>query len=413
MRKLTLLLLSVAVALSAAAGVKAPQGAYRPMGKTVPTGITKSPSRVDIITEQPEGTVVDYMRGGEYITASFYGYESAVQTGRVKVVYAPDGKTVYIKDPLCYGEGQGVWVHGELSSDGQYITVPLGQYVSYDETYGYGLVLAWGSTVVYEMEDDEGVFYWMDFVPDDRIEEAVYAIDAADGTITLLDCEGDMNKPYPYDCEATGLAGVWSDDGICATIEWNSTWRVLGDAVPAVPANPEVLEFFDSGHEDGYTRMDFNINLVDVDGNPLHPDYLTYSIFTDEDQLFTFDYETYGALNGFETDMTEIPYAFSGEDFYLRRVYFYRTNMGDNPMFKWRIGIQLNYTVGQVTNKSDIVYLEVYPKPTAVNEVNTDKSVTGVRYYNVAGQEMAQPSGLTIQVTTYSDGTTATTKVVR
>jgi hypothetical protein len=87
--------------------------------------------------------------------------------------------------------------------------------------------------------------------------------------------------------------------------------------------------------------------------------------------------------------------------------------MGDNPMFKWRIGIQLNYTVGQVTNKSDIVYLEVYPKPTAVNEVNTDKSVTGVRYYNVAGQEMAQPSGLTIQVTTYSDGTTATTKVVR
>ncbi|MBQ3732077.1 MAG: hypothetical protein II905_10030, partial [Muribaculaceae bacterium] len=213
--------------------------------------------------------------------------------------------------------------------------------------------------------------------------------------------------------EATGLAGTWSDDGSLATIEWGSTWTVIGDAVPAVPANPEALDFFDSGSEDGYTRFDFNINLVDVDGNPLDADFLTYSIFTDADELFTFDVETYGAQNGFETDMTEIPYGYSGEDFYLRRVYFYRTNEGDNPMFTWRIGIQLNYTVDGVSNRSDIVYLNVYPHPTAVNEVNAGKQVTGVRYYNMAGQEMAQPNGLTIQVTTYSDGTTSAVKVVK
>ena len=140
---------------------------------------------------------------------------------------------------------------------------------------------------------------------------------------------------------------------------------------------------------------------------------MTYSIFTDEDELFTFDYATYGASNGFDSDMTEIPYGYSGYDFYLRRVYFYRTNMGDDPMFTWRIGMQLNYTVDGVTNKSDIVYLEVYPKPTAIDEINTAKSVAGVRYFNMAGQEMAQPSGLTIQVTTYSDGTTSAAKVVK
>ena len=111
--------------------------------------------------------------------------------------------------------------------------------------------------------------------------------------------------------------------------------------------------------------------------------------------------------------MTEIPYGYSGYDFYLRRVYFYRTNTGDNPMFDWRIGIQLNYTVDGITNKSDIVYLEVYPHHTSVSDVNAEKSVTGVRYYNVAGQEMAQPSGLTIQVTTYSDGTTSTAKLIK
>ncbi len=410
MKKFSLLLMSVAVAVSAMAGVKSAGNAYRPLGKSAAT--IKAPSRVDIITEQPEGTVVTYSRGGEYLLSSLYGYEPAVQTGRVKVTYAPDGKTVYIEDPLCYGEGVGTWVEGELVDDGRYISVPLGQYVSYNEEYGYGLILAWGSTDVTEFEDEDGVFYWLDFIRDERAEVALYAIDAATGTITLEGTEGSVDNPYPYDCVATGLAGVWSDDGSVATIEWNTTWTVMGDAVPAVPANPEVTEFFDSGNEEGYTRLDFNINLVDVDGNMLNPDYLTYSIFTDNDQLFTFDYDTYGLNNGFEADMTEIPYGYSGFDFYLRRVYFYRTNAGDNPLFTWRIGMQLNYTVDGVTNKSDIVYLEVYPH-TAVDELSAGKAVTDVRYYNMAGQQMAQPNGLTIQVTTYSDGSTSAVKVVK
>ena len=411
MKKLSLLLLlCTAMAVSASAGIKSAGNAYRPMDKARSHATVKNPSRVDIITEQPEGTVVNYIRTGEFLTSSFYGYETTEQTGRVKVVYADDGETVYIQDILCYGEGTGTWVVGELSPDGLYISVPLGQYVSYNEDYGYGLVLAWGSTEVIDLGDD---LYWLEFIPDDRTMEVSYAIDPDNGTITLVGSEGDMNNPYPNDCVATGLAGVWSDDGTIATIEWKSVWTELGDAVPAVPANPQVLEFFDSGKEEGYTRLDFNIDLVDVDGNALNSDYLTYSIFTDDDQLFTFDYDTYGLNNGFDTDMTEIPYGFNGFDFYLRRVYFYRTNEGDNPLFDWRIGIQLNYTVNGVTNKSDIVYLEVYPKPTAVNESITDKTVKAVRYYNVAGQEMTQPSGLTIQVTTYSDGTTSTAKVIR
>ena len=48
-----------------------------------------------------------------------------------------------------------------------------------------------------------------------------------------------------------------------------------------------------------------------------------------------------------------------------------------------------------------------------VEELLAGKTVAGVRYFNVAGQEMAQPSGLTIMVTTYTDGTTSTVKVVK
>ena len=410
MKKLTLLFLSAVIALSASAIVKSAGQGYRPLDKMQHSTKVQAPSRVDIITEQPEGTVVNYLRSGEYVLSSLYGYEPAAQTGRVKVVYADDGSTVYIQDILCYAEGTGTWVVGELSPDGLTITVPLGQYVAYNELYGYGVILAWGSTDVIDLGDD---FYWFEFYADDRETEVVYAIDPESGTITMQGSEGDMNNPYPYDCVATGLAGIWSDDGSIATIEWGSTWTVMGEAVPAVPADPEVIEFFDCGDESGYTRLDFNINLVDVDGNPLNSDYLTYSIFTDDDELFTFDVETYGALNGLDADMTEVPYGFSGEDFYLRRVYFYRTNEGENPMFTWRIGMQLNYTVDGITNKSNIVYLDVYPKPSAVEEVNAGKSVSSVRYFNVAGQEMTQPSGLTIQVTTYSDGTTSALKVIK
>ena len=408
MKKLSLLLLSVAVALSASAVVKSQGNAYRPIEKASHAATFKAPAHVDMITEQPEGTEVNYTRGGEYMTVSLYGYMSDYQQGRVKVVYADDGQTVYIQDPLCYGEGVGVWVQGQLSEDGLTISVPVGQYVAYNEEYGYGLILAWGSTMVIDLGDD---FYWIEFFADESRDAVYYAIDPDSGTITMLDSEGSVDNPYPYDCEATGLAGIWSDDGSVATIEWGTTWTPRGDAVPAVPANPEVIEFYDCGNESGYTRFDFNINLVDVDGNPLDADCLTYSIFTDDDQLFTFDYETYGLNNGFDTDMTEIPYGYSGYDFYLRRIYFYRTNEGDNPMFTWRIGIQLNYTVDGVTNKSDIVYLEVYPHSTAVNEVNTGKTVTGVRYFNIAGQEMAEPNGLTIAVTSYSDGTTSAAKI--
>ena len=49
-----------------------------------------------------------------------------------------------------------------------------------------------------------------------------------------------------------------------------------------------------------------------------------------------------------------------------------------------------------------------------VEEVEKNKSVASVRYYNLAGVESAQPvKGVNIRVTTYSDGTTKSEKMVR
>ena len=55
-----------------------------------------------------------------------------------------------------------------------------------------------------------------------------------------------------------------------------------------------------------------------------------------------------------------------------------------------------------------------YLNSSAITTVTGDKQVTSVRYYNLAGVESAQPvKGVNIKVTTYSDGTTKSEKIMR
>ena len=84
MKKFLLLIAAVAVTLSVSAAKPT-----HTLGKPV----TKAPAKVDIITEQPEGEVVSYARGGYFLTVSIYGFEATAQTGQTKESYAPDGKT--------------------------------------------------------------------------------------------------------------------------------------------------------------------------------------------------------------------------------------------------------------------------------------------------------------------------------
>ena len=62
---------------------------------------------------------------------------------------------------------------------------------------------------------------------------------------------------------------------------------------------------------------------------------------------------------------------------------------------------------------NEIQYWFVISPTISVNEVNGDKTVASVRYFNMAGQEMTEPDGMTIVVTTYTDGTTSAVKVMK
>ena len=60
-----------------------------------------------------------------------------------------------------------------------------------------------------------------------------------------------------------------------------------------------------------------------------------------------------------------------------------------------------------------IAYEFVVAPLTGLSELANGKTVAGVRYYNAMGQEMQEANGLTIVVTTYTDGTTSTAKVIK
>ena len=75
---------------------------------------------------------------------------------------------------------------------------------------------------------------------------------------------------------------------------------------PAVPANPTNVTWQDRGATDGSTYLMFNLPTTDVDGNIIEQEFISYSIFIDDDQIFTFDADSYGSI---DQDITEVPYS--------------------------------------------------------------------------------------------------------
>lgn len=354
----------------------------------------------EIITEQPAGELHSYIRSGANIYQGWDGPAMVNQSGMADVVFDEDGETVYLRD-VVYEVASNVWVKGTINADRTKITVPMGQYLYWDENGEYGMVLQWMSTNVETTTDEEGNEQnVMTVTVHQGVPEATYTIDGE--TISLDNCSGDPNAQFPSNFIATGLGVVYNNDLTFCAMDFNTVYNEF-HLVPAVPADPVLYEdsWFDSGEEDGYSCFDFTVLAEDVDGNYIDPTHLVYSIFTDDDVPFVFEAATYS--NDLTEDMTDIPYEIysSGYDFDMSRIYFYRTNMGDNPMFTQRIGIQVHYDVpvtskGRditiVRNSSNIVYWEL--PPSAISEVRTEPTTTDDAYYNMMGQRFNAGSTL-------------------
>ena len=352
--------------------------------KTVLTFASFTPH---FITEIPEScTVHMYKRNSTSIYKSYLGTQIYFNDGVFKVAFDRDNQPdVYIQKPCDVGN---TWVKGSYNRFTKIITIPTGQYLNWSEQLQFGLVLGWGNTYVYQDSvDDEGnPRYDLGHEVGQNVKEIRVKVDG--DNLYLLGTQGDYYADFPDNYVATGMMAYWSDDFDFSVIEFSNhdesgddlPWGVRISTDPAVPANPTSVEWTDRGDESGYSRLNFTLPDYDIDGNPINPEWLSYSIFLDDDQLFTFDADTY-SMNLTE-DLTEIPYSIWGSDyfdFHPSYVYFYRTNTeGYEPFFNWRIGIQVYYTVDGVKNSSDIVYLEVFDNPnvnTNIGDVNNDNAV--------------------------------------
>ena len=202
----------------------------------------RAPARVDVITEQPEGELKTYVRSGGAML-SFWGYlfSTYQDGGAMQMVFADDGKTVYLKDPISQAAA-GTWVRAELSDDGKTLTMPLNQHIIFYDDYGYGLITAWVDVAI----DDNGNIV---ATANPEIKEATFTI-GDDGTISLNGSSGDVNT---FECSGLGL--IYDDDlSWAAYADWESVYTPF-DATPVELPEGAVLE-------------DFSMFYVDSNGNP-------------------------------------------------------------------------------------------------------------------------------------------------
>jgi hypothetical protein len=331
----------------------------------------------NVIDKRPNGSLVTYnrrgnaifhidelMKGGWY--PSYWPYQLTRQGGKTYVVYDPDGRTVYMYEPVqCRSNKHApryTWVMGMLSEDGHKIIVPLDQYVTWSDVTNVAERLAWGTTHYRKVNDYDYEIY---FVPDNSVLTVTYTI--KDNCLSMDNSSGIYAQPTENEYDSgptwvegnTGLAITDQFMQWCGELNWSTTY---GGKHPAVPMDPVIEEWEDNGDEYGNSALMSFFEATDVDGYGIEETGLSYSIYTDNDQLFTFEASKYNLPE----DATEITFNMWQDDWRLRPdcIYFFRTNAeGYEPFFNWRIGIQLHYTWDGVTQSSNIVYLEVFDKP--------------------------------------------------
>ena len=261
----------------------AERGGQRPMVQS-----RKAPARVDVVTEQPEGELKTYQRsGGAMYNLWGYLFTTYQDGGAMQMVFADDGKTVYLKDPVSQAAA-GTWVRAELSDDGKTLTMPLNQYIIFFDEVEYGLITAWVDVMV-----DESGNLSATVNPD--IHEVTFTV-GDDGTISMNGSSGDVDA---FECSGLGL--IYDDDLTWAAYaDWESVYTPF-DATPVELPEGIVMEDFSMSYVDSYgnaggkmVKVGMMDNDVYVQGfSSLVPDGIMKGTLTEEGDMVIFPSDQY------------------------------------------------------------------------------------------------------------------------
>ena len=355
----------------------------------------------DIISTIPDGCEIkNFYRG----SISIYHYNSFYidsTDGYLTIAFAPTGNKVYIKYPfwfLWYMNKEAHWVEGTYNKSTGIISVPVGQALTWNVEEQYGVKLCWGSTAVIEEAGD----YLLQAEVDNSVTAIQFKLDG--NNLYLLNAVSHMDQEFPWNFVSTGMMAIWTDDNTLYCNEFPDLGR-NGKNLPfasilsegsLVPEDPYIEEWYDSGSENGYSRLYFTLPRRSVGEMLLNPAYLSYSVYIDNGngpELFTFDAGTY--KYDLTEDITEVPYSLynTGYDFKPHYCYFYRTNAdGYEPLFTKNIGLRVYYTANGVHHGSNIIWLNKDENQDGIEEVKTtDNGPQTTAIYNLAGQRLNKP----------------------
>ena len=217
----------------------------------------KAPARVDIISEQPEGELKIYQRSGGAIYNMWgYIFSTYQDGGAMQMVFADDGKTVYLKDPISQAAAN-TWVRAELSDDGKTLTMPLNQFITYFDEVEYGLMTAWVDVTV----DEDG---YIVATPNLDIHEVTFTI-GDDGTISLNGSSGDVEA-----FEGSGIGLIYDDDLTWAGyVDWESVYTPF-DGTPVELPEGIVMEDYSMSYVDSYGNANGKMVKVGIMDNDVY-----------------------------------------------------------------------------------------------------------------------------------------------
>lgn len=312
-----------------------------------------------IITEQPEGELRTYNRTSNCIyhidnfgSIANLSISNEVLSDEGQIVFVPDSRIVYLKDPML-SMSYGTWVIGSMNYEGTIITVPMNQCISPDQM----AYLQMGGNYIL---DNIMYFSYLSSV-------AEYYIDG--NTISLLNTMSDFDAPEPYCYIANGIyTTAYGNNARITSLEANIVYT-LKSVEPTEKTNVPVFNCCNDEATHTYY----------VEILPSEPSTIYYRILYPNGE-----YSAWAEYNNVLTFSTSGDY----------RIEAYAQAVDKLPSDQ----IDYEFTISPVSG---------------INELSGNKQIANVQYYNVMGQEISQPNGVAIIVTTFTDGTVTTAKVIK
>jgi len=216
-----------------------------------------------------------------------------------------------------------------------------------------------------------------------------------------------------HEAEATVNANAFQCNWLNAEVDEDNNAVNIYQYYPG--SHITMWKFYDSNAPKAEGKW---IVLLDKDGNEVKRIELNEGQAQDSYITLTdIPYKLYGS----EGNVASFYFIVDGVEYYADANGNTMAVLGDamqNPLTdttNWYYQVETGYSYSIGLQFKDGVWYAYVVRglSTGVEEAMGNKTVASTRYFNMAGQEMTEANGVTIMVTTYTDGTTSSSKVVR